>query len=186
MKEDRRVSLITKGSKKVMLLTQLITLTGSQEQKLNCESLLPELEKIAKKLEIDWAVELSANIEYGTLAVSRTHENEIGNCEFNSIEKAAKEFLNAVDKLELAKHEPECPSHEDAEEEMSDEEFVELLLHDLNRPKKDEEHVVGANVMCTGLMSTPFPLPWGKLGHDLLKEMCEIYLKEHEPEIVYP
>lgn len=180
MKEDRRVSLTTKGNKKVMLLTQLITLTGSQEQKLNCEALLPELEKIAKKLEIDWAVELSANIEYGTLAVSRTYESEIGNCEFSSIEKAAKDFLSAVDKLELRKSEPECPSHEDSEEEMTTKQFVEKLLHDCELPKEDADHVIGARVMCIGPKSLPFPLPWGKLGYDILKEMCKLYLAAHE------
>lgn len=181
MKEDRRVSLTTKGNKKVMLLTQLITLTGSQEQKLNCESLLPELEQIAKKLEIDWAVELSANIEYGTLAVSRTHENEIGNCEFNSIEKAAKEFLNAVDKLELPKSEHECPSHESDGEEESDKQFVEKLLHDLELPRGDEDRVIGAQIMCIGPKSLPFPIPWGKLSYNTLKEMCKIYLA-HEKD----
>lgn len=180
MKEDRRVSLTTKGNKKVMLLTQLITLTGSQEQKLNCEPLLPELEKIAKKLEIDWAVELSANIEYGTLAVSRTHENEIGNCEFNSIEKAAKEFLNAVDKLELQKPEPKCPSHAvDAEEEQKLE-FVKELLHDINLPDEDEDHVIGAQILCYGPKQCPFPLPWGKISSELLREMCKLYLDTHD------
>lgn len=186
MKEDRRVSLTTKGNKKAMLLTQLITLTGSQEQKLNCEHLLPELEKIAKKLKIDWAVELSANIEYGTLAVSRTYESEIGNCEFSSIEKAAKDFLNAVDKLELPKPEPECPSHESCEEEMTKKQFVEKLLHDLELPKENEDYIIGAQILCTGPMEIPFPLPWGRMSRRLLKEMCELYLKEREPIIVYP
>lgn len=138
MKEDRRVSLTTKGNKKVMLLTQLITLTGSQEQKLNCEPLLPELEKIAKKLEIDWAVELSANIEYGTLAVSRTYEKEIGNYEFSSIEKAAKDFLSAVDKLKLQKPEPECPSHDNADETNAEKlAFVDSLIEDEEEIRKN-------------------------------------------------
>lgn len=180
MKEDRRVSLTTKGNKKAMLLTQLVTLTGSQEEKLNCEQLLPELEKIAKKLEIDWAVELSANIEYSTLAVSRTYEKEIGNYEFSSIEKAAKDFLSAVDKLKLRKEEPECPSHEDSEEEMTIKQFIEKLLHDLELPKEDADHVIGAQIMCMGPKSLPFPLPWGELGYDTLKEMCELYLAAHE------
>lgn len=198
MKEDRRVSITTKGNKKAMLLTQFITLTGSQEQKLNCEPLLPELEKIAKKLEIDWAVELSANIEYGTLAVSRTYESEIGNCEFSSIEKTAKDFLNAVDKLELPKPEPECPSHEsDGEEKVQDEEsvkeeekkakqFIYELLNDLDLPIEHEHHIIGAQILCTGPMEIPFPLPWGRMSRRLLKEMCELYLKEREPIIVYP
>ena len=181
MKENRRISLTTKGNKKAMLLTQLITLTGSQEQKLNCEQLLPELEKIAKKLEIDWAVEMSANIEYGTLAVSRAYDNEIGNCEFNSIEKAARDFLGAVDKLTLP--EPECPSHEsDDEEEMSDKQFVELLLHGLNLPREDEDHIVGARIMCMGPKEIPFCITWGKLSYNVLKEMCELYLAAHEKD----
>lgn len=180
MKEDRRVSLTTKGNKKAMLLTQLVTLTGSQEEKLNCEPLLPELEKIAKKLEIDWAVELSANIEYGTLAVSRTYESEIGNFEFSSIEKAAKDFLSAVDKLKLRKEESDCTPHEDSEEEMTTKQFVEKLLHDLELPKENEDRVIGAQILCIGPKSLPFTLPWGKLGYDTLKEMCKLYLDAHE------
>lgn len=186
MKENRRVSLTTKGNKKVMLLTQLITLTCSQEQKLNCESLLPELEKIAKKLEIDWAVELSANIEYGTLAVSRTHENEIGDYEFNNIEKAAKEFLNAVDKLALP--EPKCPSHEsDGEEEKAQDaetlEFVKKLLNDLNLPLDNDSHVCGALIIDrTTRLFCPELTGWGKMSYNLLKEMCQLYIKAHDHE----
>lgn len=138
MKEDRRVSLTTKGNKKVMSLTQLVTLTGSQEEKLNCKQLLPELEKIAKKLEIDWAVELSANIEYGTLAVSRTYEKEIGNYEFSSIEKAAKDFLSDVDKLKLPKPEPECPNHDNAAQVNAEKlAFVDSLIEDEEEIRKN-------------------------------------------------
>lgn len=183
MKEERRVSITTEGNKKVMLLTQLITLTGSQEQKLNCEQLLPELEKIAKKLEIYWAIELSANIEYGTLAVSRTHENEIGNCEFSSIEKAAKEFLDAVDKLALP--EPECPSNEPDDEEKAQDaetlEFVKELLNDINLPPNDDSRVRGALIIDT--TTSPFCPEltcWGRLSYNLLKEMCQLYIKAYE------
>ena len=175
MKEDRRIQLTTKGNKKVMLLTQLITLTGSQEQKLNCKSLLPELEKIAKKLEIDWAVELSANIEYGTLAVSRTYENEIGSCEFNSIEKAAKEFLNAVDKLELQKQdqdEQRCPSHEEENNTQCIVDIMKQIVNDINNG--DEVcAIVGTGV-------PPIFIGRGRIGSPLLKEMCELYLEKYD------
>lgn len=183
MKEDRRITLTTKGNKKVMLLTQLVVLTGSQEEKLNCEQLLPELERIAKTLEIDWAVELSANIEYGTLAVSRIYEKEIGDYEFKSIEKATQRFLNEIDKLELPKpeHEPECPSHEETfnQEYIS---FVKNILKDINTPKNDPNHIIGAYIMRVGSPAWPFPEKWGDMPKDMLKEMCELYLKAHEQD----
>lgn len=176
MKEDRRIQLTTKGNKKVRLLTQLITLTGSQEQKLNCEPLLPELEKIAKKLEIDWAVELSANIEYGTLAVSRTYENEIRNCEFNSIEKAAKEFLNAVDKLELRKQQPQdkqnCPSHEKDND-------VQCTIDMMKRIVKDIDN--GYEICAVLGISMPSVfIGKGQIQSPLLKELCQLYIDKYD------
>ena len=174
MKEDRRIQLTTKGNKKVMLLTQLITLTGSQEQKLNCEPLLPELEKIAKKLEIDWAVELSANIEYGTLAVSRTYENEIGNCEFNSIEKAAKEFLNAVDKLELQKQESECPSHEKENDVQCTVDMMKQIVKDIDKGDK----------VCAllGIGMVSVFVGKGQILSPLLKELCQLYIDKYDKQ----
>lgn len=190
MKEDKRVSLTQKGNKKALLLTYLVVLTASQEEKLNCEPLLPDIERIAKRLEIDWAVELSANVEYNTLAVSRVYETEIGECEFRNIENATHNFLDAIDRLELAKPipEPKCPSHEsENEEEMPKKQFVEKLLHDLNLPSDNASHVVGALIIDTTTHPfCPELTGWGRMSHDLLKEMCELYLKEHEPTIVYP
>ena len=174
MKEDRRIQLTTKGNKKVMLLTQLVTLTGSQEEKLNCEQLLPELERIAKTLEIDWAVELSANIEYGTLAASRTYEKEIGEYEFKSIEKATQKFLNKIDKLELPQSdsEPKCPSHEEAQDEEDINDFVTRILQGLNdRPLR---FLIVEKIPLLSYTTV------GSISSDLIKEMCELYLKAHE------
>ena len=92
--------------------------------------------------------------------------------------------MSEVDKLELQKPEPECPHESD---EIGDVEFVEKLLHDLNLPSDDDRHVCGALIIDTTTHPfCPELTGWGKMSHDLLKEMCELYLKEHEPTIVYP
>lgn len=184
MKENKRVGLTQKGNKKALLLTYLVVLTASQEEKLSCKPLLPDIERIAKKLEIDWAVELSANVEYNTLAVSRVYETEIGEYEFRNIENVTHNFLEAIDRLDLPQPapEPECPSHEsEDEEEMQSKQFIEKLLHDLNLPSDDYRHVCGALIIDSSTsLFCPELTGWGHMSYDLLKEMCELYLKAHE------
>ena len=174
MKEDRRIQLTTKGNKKVMLLTQLVTLTGSQEEKLNCEQLLPELERIAKTLEIDWAVELSANIEYGTLAASRMYEKEIGEYEFKSIEKATQRFLNEIDKLELPQPatEPECPSHENENDTQCTIDMMKQIVKDIDKGDK----------VCAllGIGMVSVFVGKGQILSPLLKELCQLYIDKYD------
>ena len=61
--------------------------------------------------------------------------------------------------------------------------FVKTLLNDMNLPKDNDSHVRGALIIdrstdsfCTELTC------WGRMGYDLLKEMCQLYIKAHDHE----
>lgn len=170
----KRICIVSKGNKKALCYTALIVLTDSQAQKLASESLLKQIDNVAIDLAVEWAVEISGN--YEVLVVSRTTFSPIEEEMLKDIEKTAHEFLANVDKLELPKPEPECPSHAVDVEEESVLEFVKKLLHDINLPNGDEDHVVGAQILEFG----PKHLTWGKISSDLLREMCELYIKAHE------
>lgn len=184
----RKTSLVTVQGKKTMSYAELIVLTDSQHKKLvlyamgkrlaGLEELRKSIDNLAKDLQINWSIEDSGNIHI--ICIERTTTDPIDDAKYHDLEIAATNFMSAIDKLELPKTEPECPSHEDSEEKTTSKQFVEKLLHDLELPKEDADHVIGASVLCIGPKSLPFPLPWGKLGYDTLKEMCELYLAAHE------
>lgn len=174
----KRICIVSKGNKKALCYTALIVLTDSQAQKLANESLLKQIDNVAIDLAVEWAVEVSGN--YEVLAISRTTFSPIEEEMLKDIEKTAHEFLANVDKMELPKPEPECPAHSVDSEEEQKLEFVKELLHDINLPDEDEEHVIGAQILKYGPKDFPFPIPWGKISSDLLKEMCELYIKAHE------
>lgn len=184
----RRTSLVTVQGKKTMSYAELIVLSDSQRKKLTLyamgkrlaglEELRKNIDNLAKDLHINWSIENNGN---ALICIERTTTDPIDDAKYHDLEMAAANFMSGIDKLELPKEEPECPSHEsEDEEEMTDKQFVEKLLHDLELPKENAHHVIGAQVLCIGPKSLPFPLPWGKLGHDMLQEMCQLYLKAHE------
>ena len=176
----KRITIVPKGNKKALCYAALAILTKSQAEKLSNESLLKQFDNMAIDMAIEWAIEMSG--DYEILVISRTTFSNVEEEMLKDIEKTAREFLSNVDKLELPKvlKEPECPSHESEEEEMTNKQFVEKLLHDLELPKENADHVIGAQILCIGSKSLPFPLPWGKLGYDTLQEMCQLYLAAHE------
>ena len=179
----KRITIVPKGNKKALCYAVLVILTKSQAEKLSNESLLKQLDNMAIDMAIEWAIEMSG--DYEILVISRTTFSNVEEEMLKDIEKTAHEFLSNVDKLELPKvlKEPECPSHEDAnltEEKRETIDFVKTLLHDINLPEEDEDHVIGGQILCYGPKDIPFPLQWGKISSNLLKEMCELYLAAHE------
>ena len=186
----RRTSLVTVQGKKTMSYAELIVLSDSQRKKLTLyamgkrlaglEELRKSIDNLAKDLHVNWSIENNGN---AIICIERTTTDPIDDAKYHDLEMAAANFMSGIDKLELPKEEPECPSHEsDGEEELTGEQFVEKLLHDLELPKEDTDHVVGAQVLCIGPKSLPFHLPWGKIGYNTLKEMCELYLVAHKDD----
>lgn len=201
----RRTSLVTVQGKKTMSYAELIVLSDSQRKKLTLyamgerlaglEELRKNIDNLAKDLHVNWSIENNGN---ALICIERTTTDPIDDAKYHDLEIAAANFMSGIDKLELPKEEPECPSHEsDGDEKVQDEEsvkeeekkaeqFIRKLLNDIDLPVEHEHHIIGAQILCTGPMEIPFPLPWGNMSRRLLKEMCELYLKEHTPIIVYP
>lgn len=173
----KRITMVSKGSKKALCYTALIVLSETQAKKLESPELVKTADNIAVDLGVEWAVEVSGN--YDILSVSRTTFSPVDEEMLKDIEKVAHEFLAAVDKLEC---EPECPSHESTDEkETVEKQFVEKLLHDLNLPLDNDSHVCGALIVDrTTSIFCPEITGWGKISYDLLKKMCELYIKAHE------
>lgn len=177
----QRISLVTEAH---LLCEELIILTASQREKLENEQLRQKIDNLAKDMRISsWVVENNGNVFIA--AIGKEFESVIGSEEMHEVEIVATNFMGAIDKLEL----PTDP----AEDDMKDPnlihfddginlDFVKSLLADLNLPIEDEEHVIGAQILCYGPKNVPFPLPWGKMSYYTLKEMCELYIKEHDHE----
>lgn len=176
----KRIQLASKGQKKALCYSALTVLSTSQAEKLACEELIKQIDNMSVDLGVEWAVEIHGN--YEVLVVSRTTFSPIEEEMLSDLEKTAHEFLANVDKLELPedKKEPECPAHAVDSEEERKLEFVKELLHDINLPDEDEEHVIGAQILSYGHKNCPFTLPWGKISSDLLKEICQLYLDTHD------
>ena len=178
----KRITMVSKGSKKALCYTALIVLSETQAKKLESPELVKTADNIAVDLGVEWAVEVSGN--YDILSVSRTTFSPVDEEMLKDIEKVAHEFLAAVDKLEYDKKEPECPSHpSNDEEEMAEKQFVEKLLNDINLPSDNVHHVCGALIVDTTTHPVcPELTGWGRLSYKLLKKMCELYLAAHENE----
>jgi hypothetical protein len=180
----KREIIPPKGKACVTILFPLGDKDAKSVQKLDCESLQKHLNEIAKEFHCEYAVRLNGNT--ATAEIAFQHQGMLTDQDEHDYEVKAINFMTEVDKLELPKPEPklepECPSHEsDDEEILSKKEFVEKLLHDLNLPKNDDRHVCGALIIDTTTHPfCPELTGWGKISYDLLKEMCEIYLKAHE------
>lgn len=180
----KRITIVSKGNKKALCYTALIVLTDSQAQKLASENLLKQIDNVAIDLAVEWAVEVSG--KYEILAISRTTFSPIEEEMLKDIEKTAHEFLANVDKLELPKPEPTCLADESEDEKKKSQDaetlkFVKELLHDINLPREDDRHVCGALIIDTTTCSIFVePTCWGNMSYDLLKEMCELYIKAHE------
>lgn len=160
-------------------VTILIVLTSSQLQKLENEDLRPRIDNLARDFHLDWAVETNGNVHQA--ALSRVCGPVVGSNEAHEIEIAADNFMSAVDKMEL----PLIKFDKTEDETQNDETlgFVKTLLNDMNLPKDNDSHVRGALIIdrstdsfCTELTC------WGRMGYDLLKEMCQLYIKAHDHE----
>lgn len=174
----KREIIPPKGKACVTILFPLGDKDSESVQKLDCESLQQRLNEIARDLHCEYAVRLNGST--ATAEIAFQHQGMITDQDEHDYEVKAINFMSEVDKLELQKPESECPSHAvDAEEEQKLE-FVKELLHDINLPDEDEDHVIGARILKYGPKNVPFPLPWGKISSDLLKEMCQLYLDTHD------
>lgn len=173
-------TLVTAQGKKQICCETTIELNDEQFEKLTDDTLAKRVDSIVKELHIDWEI----NVQSGKniLSVTRTTTGPIDDEYRHNLEIAATNFMSAIEELKDEKHldEAECPSHEEEnDKEEKRIQFVKGILQDMAKPEIPERQVIGADIICTGPACIPFPLKWGKMSGELLKEMCELYLAAH-------
>ena len=175
-----------KGKSCVTILIPLGIKSSERALKLDDELLQKQLNELAKDTHCEYAVRL--NGDTATAEIAFTHQGVITDQDELDYEVRAINFMSEIDKLELPKPEPECTSHEsDDEEEKTQDaetlEFVKKLLNDINLPLENDSHVCGALIIDrTTHPFCPELTGWGSLSYNLLKEMCELYLKAYDHE----
>jgi hypothetical protein len=165
---DKRISLVNECT---LLCEVVFVLTESQREKLESGKLREKIDHIAMNMHVCWSVEID-NIATGL--IGKECGSVIDSDTMHQIEIVATNFMSVVDKLELP---ADDVIHFDDNTKLD---FVKTLLADINLPNKKENSIIGAQILCYRSEDFPFPCPWGKMSSNLLKEMCELYIKAHE------
>ena len=172
--ENYRIS--PKG--KNALCEAVVVLTESQLEKLENSELLPRIEEVAKDLHVDFSVEKNGNV--ALCVIGTTQKWPVDSTDMHNAQINAINFMSAIDDLKIENDEDAlAPENQELSKQK---EFVQKLLRDLNLPKDDGDHVMGAIVVDVDAAKFGIMLPgmgWGHIGAVLLKEMCELYLEKH-------
>ena len=181
----KRINLVQKGNKKMLCYTALVVLTKSQAEKLACEGLIKRIDGLSKDLNVDWAVEISGNYEIA--AISRTTQAAVIEEEMlSSLEKAAHEFICAVDKMEMPLPEPaqEAEQAPGDEHELTEED-VECTVSaciDLLSKKNALKSIIimsepedGSLVKFLGIQEVPI----GEMIPEMFIELLKCYIDAH-------
>lgn len=102
---EKRFQMSAEG----IIISALIVLTQSEQEKLECKDLEKTITNIAKDLHVDWAVETCDNV--CTATVSKTFGPVVGEAQSNVVERAAITFMSAIRELYIP-HEESVYSHE--------------------------------------------------------------------------
>lgn len=162
---------------KSALCEAVVVLTESQLEKLENSELLPRIEAAAKDLHVDFSVEKNGNV--ALCIVGTTQKWPVDSTDMHNAEINATNFMSFVDDLEVEEDLKDCDGR------ISDKDFVKKLWEDINLPIEDKRHVFGALIVdgdCVNTPIIPVGMEWGRMGHNLLREMCELYLKAHEQD----
>jgi len=174
---EKRISLADDS----LLCEIMVVLTDDQLEKMESEELREKIDNIAKDMHISWHVEKSVTQPIGV--VGRKFPTPLHSAEMHSLEIVATNFMSAIEKLELQpliEFGNEEKQHLETLEFVKKLSLVKKLLHDMNLPSDDDRHVRGALIVDkTTHPLVSGPTCWGMISHNLLKEMCELYLKEH-------
>ena len=175
-KFPKRISKAPKGA----LIEVVIELNDLQFETLENKDLLPQIESIAKDLHVTWDVESDpeSHDHMKLVVIGINMPWPVDDLAMHNADIKAANFMSAIDNLGNNDLAPAQETRELAERK----EFVQALLKDLNLPKEDGDHVLGAIVMDKDSSDFGLLLPgmgWGRIGAVLLKEMCELYLEKH-------
>ena len=132
----RKTTLVTLQGKKAMCHAECIVLTNSQYEKLTCDELAKRVDGLAKDFHVDWSIECNGNVS--VINITRTTTATIDDAFCHELEMDATNFMSAIDKMELSKPEPECPSHDNADETDAENlAFVDSLIEDEESIRKN-------------------------------------------------
>jgi ribosomal protein L7/L12 len=92
---EKRFQMSAEG----IIISILVVLTPSEQEKLECKDLEKTITNIAKDLHVDWAVETSGNA--CTATVSKTFGPVVGEAQSNVVERAAIAFMSAIRELHI-------------------------------------------------------------------------------------
>lgn len=92
---EKRFQMSAEG----IIISTLVVLTPSEQEKLECKDLEKAITRIAKDLKVDWAIETSGNIF--TVTISKTYGPVVGEAQAHEVEMAASSFMSAVEKLQI-------------------------------------------------------------------------------------
>lgn len=154
-----------------IIAEDIVTLTESQRQKLECSSLAKEVDSLCKDLHIEsWEVRNNGNVAtHAIMCEMDRYDDETQ----NRLGRTHHEFLQAVDKMQL----PEKVQDQDECEQVNQDDvaFVKELL----KRYDNEPRILGATLMID-IPDIPFAVPDGRISGSLLKDLFVTYLERYD------
>lgn len=92
---EKRFQMSSEG----IIISALVVLTPSEQEKLEYKDLEKAITRIAKDFKVDWAIETSGNIS--TATISRVYGPVVGDAQAHEVEMAASSFMSAIEKLQI-------------------------------------------------------------------------------------
>ena len=156
-------------------VTVLQTLTNVQLEKFENHELYPKIEAAAKDFQLNWSIDVKGNV--ATLVTSSTTSSSILKSRMVAVERNSLNFKFAVEKMSVPEQLP-VKKEEDPEENMSDYDFVKMLVDTWD--ETDELlQTVGFVIIGSSKDRPRLRIPVGYIPQKLAKELCESYLKVH-------
>lgn len=153
-----------------IIAEDIVTLTESQRQKLECSSLAEKVDALCKDLHIEsWEVRNNGNVAtHAIMCEMERYDDETQ----NRLGRIHHEFLQAVDKMELSKP---LPKNECVAVNQGDVAFVKEVLDGYDK----EPEIIGAALMIE-IPGIPIPVQCGKISRSLLKDLLVTYLERYD------
>lgn len=94
-----------------VIVSAIIVLTPTEQEKLECKDLENAINEMANKLNVKWAVEISGNI--ATATISRQYGPVVGNEQSHEVEMISNIFMRGIEHLSLPCEEKKTHPEED-------------------------------------------------------------------------
>lgn len=101
-----------------LIVSALVVLTPSEQEKLECKDLEKAINHIANNLHVKWAVEISGNI--ATATISKQFGPVVGDSQAHEVEMAADNFMRGIEHLYFPR--------EDKKEDTSTEDSSDVVI----------------------------------------------------------